>query len=100
MRKLPVCAGDKTMERHNRTTKSVRKIACTLLIAKESGTGHAASEEYGAIGWVVVLLFCLLLHFIVPFGKLRAALPGLSYSSGKTIATQSYKCMLGRSVFP
>ena len=39
--------------------------------------------------------------FIIPFRKIRAALPGEGYSSRKSSATQSYtdKCMLGLFVF-
>ena len=43
---------------------------------------------------------CFLIHFIIPFMEIRVALPGWGYSSRKSSAAQSYRCMLGLFVFP
>ena len=48
---------------------------------------------------VFIFLIIIFIHFITPLGKFRPPYLG-DYSSHKSSATQSFKCMLGLFVFP
>ena len=52
----------------------------------------------GAQNALLPLFFFITLYY--SFREIRAALPRQEYSSRKSSATQSYKCMLGLFVFP
>ena len=70
----------------------------TALVLSVRATSYICIVRQGYTSWHSDYMVLYVLYR--PFREMRVALPGYGYSSRKSSATQSYRCMLGLFVFP